>query len=167
MKNLIFINGTMGVGKTTTSKILLKLLPDCVFLDGDWCWYADPFVVNDETNRMMLNNTGYLLNSFLDCSAYKNIIFSWVMHLDSIIDDILSLIKREDYTLHKFSLICSEEALTKRLQKDIDDGVRENGIIERTLQRIPNYYSMDTIKIDVSDITPNQAAHDIYEYIIK
>jgi len=167
MKNLIFINGTMGVGKTTTSKILLKLLPDCVFLDGDWCWYADPFVVNDETNRMMLNNTGYLLNSFLDCSAYKNIIFSWVMHLDSIIDDILSLIKREDYTLHKFSLICSEEALTKRLQKDVDDGVRENGIIERTLRRIPNYYSMDTIKIDVSEITPNQAAHDIYEYIIK
>jgi len=38
MKNLIFINGTMGVGKTTTSKILLKLLPECVFLDGDWCY---------------------------------------------------------------------------------------------------------------------------------
>ena len=89
------------------------------------------------------------------------------MHLDSIIEDILSLIKREDYTLFKFSLICSEEALTKRLQKDVDDGMRENDIIERALQRITNYYSMDTIKIDVSEITPNQAAKDICEYIIK
>ncbi|NLL98695.1 MAG: nucleotide kinase, partial [Tepidanaerobacter sp.] len=27
MKNLIFINGTMGVGKTATSRELQKLLP--------------------------------------------------------------------------------------------------------------------------------------------
>jgi len=32
MKNLIFINGTMGVGKTATSRELQKILPNCVFL---------------------------------------------------------------------------------------------------------------------------------------
>jgi tRNA uridine 5-carbamoylmethylation protein Kti12 len=52
MKNLIFINGTMGVGKTATSRELQKLLPNCVFLDGDWCWDMSPFIVNDETKKV-------------------------------------------------------------------------------------------------------------------
>jgi shikimate kinase len=45
MKKLIFINGTMGVGKTTISQQLKQQLPYSVFLDGDWCWDASPFVV--------------------------------------------------------------------------------------------------------------------------
>jgi len=44
MKNLIFINGTMGVGKTATSRELQKLLSNCVFLDGDWCWDMSPLL---------------------------------------------------------------------------------------------------------------------------
>ena len=165
MKNLIFINGTMGVGKTTTAKILLKLLPDCVMLDGDWCWYADPFVVNDETKRMMYNNTAYLLNNFLECSAYGNVIFCWVMHLDSIIEDILSLIKNTNYILYKFTLMCAEDALTARLERDIGDGIRENSVLDRALARIPYFSKMDTVKIDVSDITAEQAGYTIYNHI--
>lgn len=45
MKNLIFINGAMGVGKTATSRELQKLLPNCVFLDGDWCWDMSPLLL--------------------------------------------------------------------------------------------------------------------------
>ncbi|MCL2773640.1 MAG: AAA family ATPase [Oscillospiraceae bacterium] len=165
MKNLIFINGTMGVGKTATSQKLLKLLPNCVFLDGDWCWYADPWTVTDETKRMMYNNTGYLLTSFLSCSAYENVIFCWVMHLDSMVDDILALIPNTDHNLYKFSLVCSEDTLKSRLQKDIDDGVRVDSILARALQRLPNFYKMDTVKIDVSNITPEQAADMIYKRI--
>ena len=165
MKNLIFINGTMGVGKTATSKILLKLLPNCVFLDGDWCWYADPFTVNDETKIMSKKNMSFLLNSFLDCSVYENVIFCWVMHMESMIDNILSLIQNTDYTLHKFSLVCSETALISRLQKDTDDKLRENDILERALQRLSYYSKMNTTKIDVSDITPEQTADIIYKHI--
>lgn len=67
MKTLYLIGGTMGVGKTTTCQILKRELPKAVFLDGDWCWDADPFVVTPETQSMVLGNIAYLLNSFL-CS---------------------------------------------------------------------------------------------------
>ena len=165
MKNLIFINGTMGVGKTMTSKTLLKLLPNCVFLDGDWCWYADPWTVTQETKIMSKKNMSFLLDSFLNCSVYENVIFCWVMHVENMIYDILSSIKSTGYNFYKFSLICSENALISRIQKDIDYGVREDGILERALSRMSNYLKMDTVKIDVSDITPEQAAHTIYDII--
>lgn len=65
MKNLILINGTMGAGKTTVSRALQKILPDAVFLDGDWCWDADPFLVTEETKRMVMENITFLLAQFL------------------------------------------------------------------------------------------------------
>lgn len=37
MKTLYFISGPMGVGKTAVSRELLRTLPRCAFLDGDWC----------------------------------------------------------------------------------------------------------------------------------
>ena len=48
VKNLYFIGGTMGVGKTTVGKSLMNMLENSVFLDGDWCWYSHPFMVGDE-----------------------------------------------------------------------------------------------------------------------
>lgn len=64
VKRLIIINGTMGVGKTTVCRELLKALPQCAFLDGDWCWMMDPFIVNEETKKMVQDNIIHLLRSY-------------------------------------------------------------------------------------------------------
>jgi len=167
MKNLIFINGTAGVGKTSTSKALLKLLPNCVMLDGDWCWYSDPWTITDETKAMVLDNMGVLLNNFLDCSAYDNVVFCWVMHEEWILEKVLARLADAEYTLHKFSLICSEEALTARLQRDIDSGELDIGshFIKVSKSRLPNFQTMNTIKIDTSHITVTQCAEEIYRQI--
>lgn len=47
---------------------------------GDWCWDMSPFIVTNETKKMVLDNISYLLNNFICCSGYKNIMFCWVMH---------------------------------------------------------------------------------------
>lgn len=75
MKNLIFVNGTMGVGKTTVCRALNRLLPNSVLLDGDWCWYMDPFVVTEETKTLVMDNICHLLHGFLDCTVFENVIF--------------------------------------------------------------------------------------------
>ena len=54
MKTVYLIGGAMGVGKTTVSQQLKKDLANSVFLDGDWCWDADPFQVTDETKEMVM-----------------------------------------------------------------------------------------------------------------
>ncbi len=165
MKNLIIINGTMGVGKTTTCRELQKILPNNIFLDGDWCWDMRPFVVTDETKAMVLDNITYLLNNFIKCSEYKNIIFCWVMHTQNIIDDVLTRLNISDCLVKMFSLVSHETALRKRLDKDISEGIRSADVVQRSVDRIAGYYGLDTDKIDVSDISAKQAAYLIKERI--
>ena len=52
-----------------------------------------------------------------------------------------------------------------RLQKDVDNGVRKNVSWDHALQTRTNFDSMDTIKIDVNNITAEQAADIIYKHI--
>ncbi len=161
MKTLYMVGGTMGVGKTTTCKILKKNLNNAVFLDGDWCWDADPFQVTEETKNMVIQNICCLLNNFIHCSAYENIIFCWVMHEQNIIDSIRSQLDTSVCIVKLVSLICSPKELRIRLEKDIDAGLRQNEIVERSIQRIPLYELVDTFKIDTSEMLPEDVAKRI------
>lgn len=161
MKKLYMIGGTMGVGKTSVCQLLKKQLNHCVFLDGDWCWDMHPFEVNEETKQMVLANIKFLLNSFIQCSVYENIIFCWVMHEQSIIDELLSAIETANCEVKVISLICREESLRERLQKDVDQGIREPEIIQRSIQRLDGYKTLNSIKLDVSDISASMAAKQI------
>ena len=90
MKTLYLIGGPMGVGKTAAGQALKRLLPRSVYLDGDWCWDANPFIVTDETRAMVMDNITHLLGSFLRCTAYDHVIFVWVMHRQAILDELLA-----------------------------------------------------------------------------
>ena len=161
MKTLYVIGGTMGVGKTAVSRQLQKLLPDSVFLDGDWCWDADPFQVTEETMAMVNDNICFLLNSFLRCSAYENVIFCWVMHQQEIIDGILARLDTSGCAVHTVSLTASEETLRRRLEGDVAASVRQSDIIGRSLARLPLYDALDTVKIPTDGRTPLQIAGEI------
>lgn len=158
MKNLILINGTMGAGKTNTSKELQKILPYNVFLDGDWCWNMEPFTVTDETKVMVIDNITYLLDNFIRCSIYENIIFCWVMHEQDIIDQVISRLNTSDCRVNVFSLILTEKALRERIGKDVMEGIRSEDSIQRSIDRIELYQKLNTVKIDVSNISSSQAA---------
>ncbi len=110
-------------GKTAACQILKNKLPNCAFLDGDWCW---------------------------------------VMHEQAIIDEILSKLETGDCLVHTISLICDADSLRKRLQKDVDEGIRSADVIQRSIARIGLYEELDTGKIDVSHITPEQEAEAAY-----
>lgn len=167
MKKIYFIGGTMGVGKTVTCQLLKSKLPDSVFLDGDWCWDMQPFRVTPETKKMVMENICFLLNQFIRCSAYENIIFCWVMHEQGIIDEILSKLDTEDCQVHTISLICGERELRERLQKDVDAGIRAADVMKRSIARIGFYEELDTEKIDVSHITPEQVTERIINRIVE
>ena len=160
MKTLYMIGGTMGVGKTTVSQRLKEELPNSVFLDGDWCWDASPFQVNDETKTMVIDNICHLLNNFLKCSVYENIIFCWVMHEQSIIDSITERLYIQNCAVKCISLVADEKSLRERLSIDVKKGIRTAEVIERSAARIPLYQKLNTIKIDTKNKTVSMIVNE-------
>ena len=151
----------MGVGKTAVCQHLKMNLSNSVLLDGDWCWDSNPFQVTDETKSMVTDNICYLLNNFLHCSAYENIIFCWVMHQQSIIDSILEKLDAKNCDVKCISLITDEINLRKRLTADVENGIRTVDVIDRSVVRIPLYQTLNTIKIDTSNKTVQMISDEI------
>ncbi len=160
-KTLYLIGGTMGVGKTTVCQRLKMDLPNSVFLDGDWCWNANPFQVTEETKTMVLDNICYLLNSFLHCSAYEHVILGWVMHEQSIIDHITANLNIENCAVRRISLVANEACLRERLLKDVAQGIRTADVIERSISRLPLYGQLNAIKVDTSNKSVQQIVDEI------
>lgn len=155
----------MGAGKSTVSEKVNLLLPESAYLDGDWCWKLNPFVVNDETKKMVLSNIHFLLNAFIHNFGTNFIIFSWVMDEDSIIQDVLSQLDLKDVETFSVSLVPSSEKLTRNLKKDIEFGIREKSIISDSLARIQKYESVNSIQIDTSNLEVEDIAIRIIQMV--
>lgn len=163
MKQIYIVGGTMGVGKSAVCERLRDKLDNSVFLDGDWCWNMHPFRVTEETKTMVMDNICYMLNNYIHCSSYDNIVFCWVLHRQEIIDEIIERLDLAECEVHTISLTCSESALRERLNRDVEAGIRTIDVISRSVARIPFYKKLKTTKIDVSHITPEETAEMIID----
>ena len=115
-KQLILVGGAMGVGKSAVCRELLRQLTPGVWLDGDWCWNMNPFVVSEENKRMVLSNITHLLRAYLNNSSYRYVLFCWVMDQPLLFEAVLGPLRDIPFTLHSFSLVCTEQALRERLE---------------------------------------------------
>lgn len=167
LKRLILINGVMGAGKSSTTKELKRLMPPSVFLDGDWCWDMHPFMVNDETKLMVMRNASFLLNSYIECSVFENIIFCWVMDKREIVLDLLGRLKMDGNRVYLFTIALSEAALTKRLAGDISTGIRDAGILTDSIERLRRFSGALGAEIDASAISPYETAVQIADEIAR
>ena len=91
----------------------------------------------------------------------KTLFFCWVMHEQSIIDQIVSCLDTRGSHVIAVSLIASEQELTQRLQKDVTAGIRTPDVIARSVQRIPLYQRLHTVKVDTSGKSAAEVAQEI------
>jgi predicted ABC-type ATPase len=151
-KKLIFIGGAPGIGKSTIAGLLLKDLENCVWLDGDDLWRMNPFIVDENTKTMVEKNISFVLNSFIQ-KHFSYILFTWVLHLDTIVDKILSGLDQSDFNFMHYTLICDVKTLKERLSTDVGRTTDHSLAIKR-LKESKNVKSIkiDTINKTVSEI---------------
>lgn len=155
----------MGSGKTAACTLLNKSLEKSVWLDGDWGWMINPFIVNEENKNMVEDNLKHLLRNFLNNSSIEYVIFNWVLHTEEGFQLVLSWVNDLEFDLIKITLTCSQEELKKRLLKDIEENRREESIINRSIDRLRMYDKLDTIKLDTSNLTIQQGVDEIIKII--
>ena len=165
MKQLIMINGTMGAGKSTVCRALNKKLNNSVWLDGDWCWMADPFVVNEGTKAMVLDNITHLLRNFLLQKEYEHVIFCWVMDEDGIVSSILERLSDLSFKSYVITLRLRDATLVSHLSTDIEKGIRTLDSIEKSLARQKKYEIMNTIKVDIDGKEMDEIVEEIESII--
>ena len=134
-------------------------------LDGDNCWAMNPFIVNDENKEMVLNNIGFILNSYLSNSTSKYVVFNWVIQSDDIMNEVLKRINTENIEIYKITLMCTKEELIKRIENDVKLGLRDSKNIERSLERYDMYKAMDTIKLDTTGKSIDEIIKEIVELL--
>lgn len=158
MKKMIIINGTMGIGKTTTCKRLLEMCKDVVWLDGDWCWMMNPFVVSKETENMVLDNIQHLINNFIACKEYKVILFCWVIQKQEIYERLIEKIDLDLVDVYWITLTCEKNILVTRLEND----QRDKDCIIKSCDYVEKYFSdLNSIKLDVSKLSVDMVANKI------
>ena len=161
MKRLVLLGGPMGVGKSAVCEALMHRLAPAAFLDGDWCWNMSPFLVNDETKAMVMDNAVSVLDRYLHSPALDTVLFGWVMHRMDIIEELLNRLNTSGVKVHIITLMCSPETLTERLERDVKAGLRQRDVIGRALDRLACCEELPYAKVWTDGLSVEQAAEKV------
>jgi hypothetical protein len=162
VKKFIIINGAMGVGKSYTCKELNKRLMNSVWLDGDWCMMINPLNFTPEITKMFLDNCIHLLKNFLSSPTLDYVIFSWVFPREDLLNFIVKQVYNTNFEVKKISLICSNDKLIERMKT----AGRDESTIEKSLIYQEVIKSMDTIKIDTTELKEVETIAEILRIML-
>ena len=153
----IIINGPMGVGKTTVGTHIANRHPGTAFIDGDWCLDLHPFVGNDETKSMAIDNILHMAGNYKKCSACRMIVLVWLMDDRRVHEKIIDGLTRLGLEVIDVTLTCSEKQLIQRWKSDTICPWRTDEWLQVSLKSLPYFASLSNC-IDTTALTVEEAA---------
>ena len=156
----IIINGPMGVGKTTVGKYIAEHHPGTAFIDGDWCLDIHPFVGNDETKAMAIDNILHMAGNYKNCSACQMIVLVWLMDDQWVRERIAKGLANLGLEVINVTLLCSEKHLIQRWKSDHACEWRTDDWLQVSLRSLPLFESLPDC-IDTTGLTVAEVAAQI------
>ena len=154
---VIILNGPMGVGKTTVGKYIADHHPGTAFIDGDWCLDIHPFVGNQETKAMAVDNILHMIGNYQKCSVCNMVVLVWLMDEPWVIQKITQGLSAMQAEVKNMTLVCSRESLIRRWKDDHNCEWRTDEWLNVSLKSLPGFASMDNT-IDTSGMPVEQVA---------
>ncbi|MHB1153300.1 MAG: AAA family ATPase [Eubacteriales bacterium] len=166
MKKLILILGANGIGKSTVSAEILRHLTDSAYIDSDACrQFNAQSGFNEEAIELQKNNLISLMKNYFAASFIQYIIFPYGFHghREKLFDDMIhELRKSMNFEICTILLVCDESENIHRMKADNRDADRIRRAVENTRSI---YDKLDFPRIDVTNLTPEQAAIKIIEML--
>lgn len=157
---VIFINGPMGVGKTTVGRIIAEKNPGTALIDGDWCMDLHPFVGNRETRAMAVDNILHMIFNYRNCSVCRMVVVPWLMDDPWVCRALREGLAAPETEAVFFTLVCSREQLVQRWKLDRGCAWRTDDWLEASLKSLPYFASLDDT-VDTDGLTAEAAADRI------
>ena len=154
---VIVLNGPMGVGKTTVGKYIADQNPGTAFIDGDWCMDLHPFVGNQETKAIAVDNILHMIRNYQKCSVCSMVVLVWLMDDSWVIRRIMEGLSALQAEVKSVTLFCDRENLMKRWKDDHNCEWRTDEWLQVSLKSLPGFASMENA-IDTSNLSVNQTA---------
>ena len=154
---VIVINGPMGVGKTTTGKIIADRNPGTAFIDGDWCMDLHPFVGSHETRAMAADNILHMIGNYIRCPECRMAVLVWLMDDPQVYRMIMDGLSAMQAEVQSVTLTCDRESLVSRWKNDRGCEWRTDRWLEAALDSLPAFASMENA-IDTSGLSAEHAA---------
>lgn len=89
----------------------------------------------------------------------------WVIDKESVYEAILDVLSDLNFELYRITLICNEDALESRWYKDKTNDWRIPEWLQVSKKSLKLFDSLETIKIDTSNISAEHAANQIRELL--
>ena len=164
MKNLLFICGPNGVGKSTVCRALVERLPGSAYVDSDPCRVMNPFVLDDVTIPVIEANISGMLRNYFACEYVDTVIFSYGFHgrRRDVFERVMASLEDLDYRFIPLLLTCGEEENLHRMQADGRDESRIRRALEASRAA---FDGVEYPRIDVTDLTVKETAEEILKYL--
>lgn len=159
---VIVINGPMGVGKTTVGKLIADSTPGTAFIDGDWCMDLHPFVGNQETKAMAIDNILHMIGNYQRCSECGMVVLVWLMDDAWVRGQIMNGLAALQTEAQYVTLICDRENLIRRWGTDRNCEWRTDRWLEISLASLPGFSAMENT-IDTGSLSAEQVAEKILQ----
>lgn len=160
MKNLLFLCGPNGIGKTTICKEIVQQLPHSAYVDSDPCRVMNPFVLDDQTIPTIFKNIGGLLRNYLTCPVVDTVIFSYGFHgrRREVFEAVFAELSGIEYRFVPFLLCCGETENRRRMMADHRNPERMQSALEESRKA---FDGVPYPQIDITDLSAPDAAKTI------
>ncbi|MGE5579265.1 MAG: AAA family ATPase [Bacillota bacterium] len=161
MKKLVMVTGAPGVGKTAVCRELFSRIEGCAWLDSDWCWMINPWSPKTTEQKRYVEGTfERILKGYLENDAIHVVLFSWVMTSQHMFDLITDRLTEFSLEVFRVALVCDAEQHKRRMMLDARPAHHLD-----SAGHMASYYDLHAEVLDVSSITPREAALKIRELI--
>lgn len=120
---IVILNGSVGVGKTTTAWALSRSFEKSVMLDGDHLGAVYPFEIYDDARVAYLYKTLEHLISFHQKHGYPNFVINYVFESPELLSALTQMLEPLGNRVYTFWLTCAPEAQRARILKRNTDQV--------------------------------------------